>query len=98
MIALNRLQVPPLPETPPASRKDLLGVSHSPGLAPMTNRTAWKWLENLGFEIRQVIPEHWIVTHPGTSSELHFYSDSELTQFAAHRAHRYAETFTREKP
>lgn len=97
MTALNRLQTPPLPEILPASRKDLLGVSHTAGLAPMTSRTASKWLENLGFEIRQVIPEHWIVTHPRTSPELHFYSDSELSQFAAHRAHRYADTFTREK-
>ncbi|MBL3557591.1 MULTISPECIES: hypothetical protein [Marinobacter] len=97
MTALKRLQVPQLPEMPPASRKDLLGVSHAPGRPPMSNCSAWKWLKNLGFEVRQVLPEHWVVTHSRTSPELHFYSNSELSQFAAHRAHHYAETFTREK-
>lgn len=97
MTALNRLQPHPLTEVPPASRKDLLGVSHNSGPAPMTVRTAGKWLENLGFDVRQVIPEHWIVTHLSALPELHFYSVSELSQFAAHRAHRYADTFTREK-
>lgn len=95
MTALNRLQPHPLTEIPPASRKDLLGVGHS--LAPMTIHTARKWLENLGFEMRLVKPEHWIITHSKTLPELHFYSAVELSQFAAHRAHRYADTFTREE-
>lgn len=97
MTALNRLQVPPLPEIPTATRKDLLGVSHSVGVASMTSRNTQQWLKNLGFEVRQIIPQHWIVTHPETSPELHFYSDSELSQFAAHRAHHYADSVTREK-
>lgn len=97
MTALNRLQPHPLTETPPASRKDLLGVGHNPGLAPMTIRTAWKWLDNLGFEVCQIIPGHWIVTHSGALPELHFYSVSELSQFAAQRAHRYADIFKREE-
>jgi hypothetical protein len=97
MTALNRLQPQPLTEVPPASRKDLLGVGHNPGLAPMTICTAWKWLENLGFEVRQIIPGHWIVTHSRALPELHFYSVPELSQFAAHRARRYADTFKREE-
>lgn len=95
MTALNRLQPHPLTEIPQASRKDLLGVSHR--LAPMTIHTARKWLENLGFEVRLVKPEHWIITHSRALPEFHFYSAVELSQFAAHRAHRYADTFTREE-
>ncbi|MDK8464885.1 hypothetical protein [Marinobacter sp. SS13-12] len=97
MTALNRLQPHPLTEIPPASRKDLLGVGHNHDLAPMTIHTARKWLENLGFEIRLVKPEHWIITHSKALPEIHFYSAVELSQFAAHRAHRYADTFTREE-
>ena len=103
MTALNRLQphprtLHPLNEAPPASRKDLLGVSHNPGLAPMTTSTARKWLENLGFNVHQPLPQHWIVSHDNALPEFHFYSIAELSQFAAHRAYRYADTLTREKP
>ncbi|MDL0430368.1 hypothetical protein QPM17_04490 [Marinobacter sp. TBZ242] len=97
MTALNRLQRHPLTEIPPASRKDLLGVGQNRGLAPMTINTARKWLANLGFEVRLVKPEHWIITHGKALPEFHFYSAVELSQFAAHRAHRYADTFTREE-
>lgn len=96
MTALNRA-LPYFPTaSPPASRKDLLGVGQNPGLAPVPASTARKWLENLGFVVRQVLPEHWIVTHASSLPEFHFYSVPELSQFAVHRAHRYAETFTRE--
>ncbi len=97
MTALNRLEPHPLTEIPTASRKDLLGVGHNLGLVPMTTCTARKWLENLGYEVRRVKPEHWIITHSRALPELHFYSAVELSQFAAHRAHRYADTFTREE-
>ncbi len=97
MTALNRLQPHLLTDVPPANRKDLLGVGHNLGLVPMTIRTARKWLENLGFEVRLVKHEHWIITHSRALPELHFYSAVELSQFAAHRAHRYADTITREE-
>lgn len=97
MTALTRLQPQPLTQPTPASRKDLLGVGHNPGLTPMTANAAGTWLHGLGFESRQVSPGHWIVTHSKALPELHFYSVSELGQFAAYRAHRYAATFKREE-
>ena len=97
MTALNRL-LPCSPTAAPlASRKDLLGVGQNPGLAPVPASIARKWLENLGFVVRQVLPGHWIVTHSAPLPEFHFYSVPELSQFAVHRAHRYAKTFKRER-
>jgi hypothetical protein len=49
-----------------------------------------KDLAILGLSVCQCESKHWMVTHRATLPELHFYSEWELTQFANHKAHQYA--------
>ncbi|WP_273209078.1 hypothetical protein [Marinobacter subterrani] len=81
----------------PATSKDLFGLQACATPLFKGMDVTRRWLEDLGFSINKVNPEHWILTHSAPLPELHFYSDSELEMFARHRAHYYARRSFKEK-
>lgn len=74
-----------------STRSNLFGLNPSaPALYGEDPSTNCQWLEDLGFSVRQSGQKHWVVTHSNPLPELHFYSDSELAQFASYKAQHYA--------
>ncbi len=75
----------------PASRGNLLALE---GCQPATAR-ALLWpslqrLQQLGYGVREIQPEHWLLTLAGSPLQIHLYGAGELASFTRGRACVYS--------